>query len=61
LTTLHPVTTQKISAFEELLPLLEKVLQTAKPLMIIAEDVDGKALAAAHGQRDPKRRSGRRG
>ncbi len=40
------VTTQKISAFEELLPLLEKVLQTAKPLMIIAEDVDGQALAA---------------
>jgi chaperonin GroEL len=40
------VTTQKISAFEDLLPLLEKVLQTGKPLMIIAEDVDGQALAA---------------
>ncbi|HEY9483835.1 MAG TPA: chaperonin GroEL [Micromonosporaceae bacterium] len=40
------VTTQKISAFEELLPLLEKVLQTGKPLMIVAEDVDGQALAA---------------
>ncbi|HEU0241344.1 MAG TPA: chaperonin GroEL [Micromonosporaceae bacterium] len=40
------VTTQKISAFEDLLPLLEKVLQTGKPLLVIAEDVDGQALAA---------------
>ncbi|MEV4766425.1 chaperonin GroEL [Micromonospora chokoriensis] len=39
------VTTQKISAIEELLPLLEKVLQNSKPLLIIAEDVDGQALS----------------
>jgi len=39
------ITTQKISAIEELLPLLEKVLQASKPLVIIAEDVDGQALA----------------
>ncbi|MEV7227581.1 MULTISPECIES: chaperonin GroEL [Polymorphospora] len=39
------ITTQKISAIEELLPLLEKVLQTSKPLLIIAEDVDGQALS----------------
>lgn len=35
----------KISAVNELLPLLEKVAQTGKPLMIIAEDVDGEALS----------------
>ncbi|MEN3304262.1 MAG: chaperonin GroEL [Micromonosporaceae bacterium] len=39
------VTTQKISSIEELLPLLEQVLQTNKPLLIVAEDVDGQALA----------------
>ena len=38
-------TTGKISSINELLPLLEKVLQTRKPLLIIAEDVDGEALA----------------
>src|SRR4051794_11915999 len=39
------ITTQKISSIEEMLPLLEKVLQSGKPLVIIAEDVDGQALS----------------
>jgi chaperonin GroEL len=35
----------KISAIAELLPLLEKVVQAGKPLLIVAEDVDGEALS----------------
>jgi chaperonin GroEL len=35
----------KISSLNELLPLLEKVAQSRKPLLIIAEDVDGEALS----------------
>ena len=35
----------KISAVADLLPLLEKVVQTGKPLLVIAEDVDGEALS----------------
>jgi chaperonin GroEL len=36
---------KKISGAQELLPVLEKVLQAGKPLVVIAEDVEGEALA----------------
>ncbi|MGO0575384.1 chaperonin GroEL [Ornithinimicrobium panacihumi] len=39
------VVNSKISAVKDLLPVLEKVMQSGKPLMIIAEDVEGEALA----------------
>jgi chaperonin GroEL len=39
------IANQKISAVADLLPVLEKVMQAGKPLLIIAEDVEGEALA----------------
>ena len=38
------ITDKKISNIQEILPLLESILQSNRPLLIIADDVDGEAL-----------------
>src|SRR5215210_6421199 len=40
------IVNSKVSNLKDLLPVLEKVIQAGKPLVVIAEDVDGEALAA---------------
>jgi chaperonin GroEL len=39
------IANSKISAVKDLLPILEKVMQTGKPLVVLSEDVEGEALA----------------
>src|SRR5262245_59077398 len=39
------IANSKVSAVKDLLPVLEKVMQTGKPVLVLAEDVEGEALA----------------
>ena len=39
------IANQKISSVQDLLPVLEKVMQTSKPVLVLSEDVEGEALA----------------
>ena len=39
------IANQKVSSVKDLLPLLEKVMQSGKPLLVLAEDTDGEALS----------------
>ncbi|MGA7098018.1 MAG: chaperonin GroEL [Acidimicrobiia bacterium] len=39
------IANQKITSVQDLLPVLEKVMQTGKPILVLAEDVEGEALA----------------
>ena len=48
------IANSKVSAVKDLLPVLEKVMQTGKPIVVIAEDVEGEALATLGRQQGPR-------
>src|SRR5574338_646437 len=52
------IANQKIGAVKDLLPVLEQVIQAGKPLLVVAEDVEGEALATVVVNRSEERRVG---
>ena len=55
------IANQKIGSVRDILPVLEQVIQAGKPILIIAEDVEGESLATLRGQQAPRHLHGRRG
>ena len=55
------IANSKVSAVKDLLPVLEKVMQAGKPVLILCEDVEGEALGHPGGQQDPWHVPQRRG
>ena len=47
------ITDKKISNIQEILPLLENILKTSRPLLIIADDVDGEAPSNSCVEQNP--------
>ena len=55
------IANQKIGSVRDILPVLEQVIQSGKPILVIAEDVEGETLATLRGEQAPRHLHRRRG